>query len=301
MSKGNLFMGRAKGKVGSVVFSVLKGQQITRAHNANNSSRTKSQVAQRVHLAGLVYFYKMCILNFFRFAFNDKKALESDYNAFVRSNIMAHPVFLTKEQAGAYQPVFAPYQMSQGNLPVPGSVDFSEDDAATFILQGITVGATTTMGQVFKQIADEYGLEEGDMITCVGVHNAGLKYGQGVFTYNGVPTSMKISQFVLDFSESTLATAYNKIPGMQSLTTSSTNLFIVIQALESGIKDTCRAACIIATRNRDGKVIASTSSLTLNSAASAYYTSISSEAAQKAAMDSYGYDTAILDPNSLAD
>lgn len=52
MAKGNLFMGMARGKVGSVVFSRLEGKQISRAYNSEvNNPKTRPQAIQRAVFA----------------------------------------------------------------------------------------------------------------------------------------------------------------------------------------------------------------------------------------------------------
>lgn len=52
MAKGNLFMGMARGKVGSVVFSRLGGKQISRSYNSEVSNpKTRPQAIQRAVFA----------------------------------------------------------------------------------------------------------------------------------------------------------------------------------------------------------------------------------------------------------
>lgn len=52
MAKGNLFMGMARGKVGSVVFSRLGGKQISRSYNSEvNNPKTRPQAIQRAVFA----------------------------------------------------------------------------------------------------------------------------------------------------------------------------------------------------------------------------------------------------------
>ena len=54
MAKGNLFLGHARGKVGSVVFTRLDGAQITRSlNNAPKNPRTDAQMVQRA-IAGTI-------------------------------------------------------------------------------------------------------------------------------------------------------------------------------------------------------------------------------------------------------
>lgn len=58
MSKGNLFQGMARGKVGDVVFSRLNGQQISRVRNRNpHNPRTNAQLYQRAIMASVMLAY----------------------------------------------------------------------------------------------------------------------------------------------------------------------------------------------------------------------------------------------------
>lgn len=52
MAKGNLFLGKARGRVGSVVFSNLNGEQVTRSYQSSvKNPRTDAQVIQRAMFA----------------------------------------------------------------------------------------------------------------------------------------------------------------------------------------------------------------------------------------------------------
>lgn len=58
MSKGNMFQGMARGKVGDVVFSRLDGQQIARVRNRNpKNPRTNAQLYQRAIMATIMQVY----------------------------------------------------------------------------------------------------------------------------------------------------------------------------------------------------------------------------------------------------
>lgn len=60
MAKHNLFLGQARGKVGSVVFSRLNGVQITRAYNPNpKNPKSWAQATQRAAFASISQYYKV--------------------------------------------------------------------------------------------------------------------------------------------------------------------------------------------------------------------------------------------------
>ena len=88
MARGNMFLSQARGKVGSVVFAVVKGQQTARVHNPKPANpRTFGQQAQRSLLANMTKFYKRGTSQFYKFAFEDKTVRESELNAFARNNM----------------------------------------------------------------------------------------------------------------------------------------------------------------------------------------------------------------------
>lgn len=59
MAKHNLFLGQARGKIGSVVFSRLRGVQVSRAYNPSPANpRTDAQSRQRSFFASVSQYYK---------------------------------------------------------------------------------------------------------------------------------------------------------------------------------------------------------------------------------------------------
>lgn len=87
MAKGNMLLGYARGKLGDLVFSRQNGQQTSRARNRNpKNPRTEGQIAQRSLFASAVGFYKEASQAFFKFAYEDKRPRETDFNAFMRYN-----------------------------------------------------------------------------------------------------------------------------------------------------------------------------------------------------------------------
>ena len=93
MSKGSLFFGNASGKLGQVVLSTVKGQQIARAWQPKVANpKTSQQQLQRAKFANSVKFFRRAQQNLFKFAFEDKRKNESDYNAFMRHNVVSSAV-----------------------------------------------------------------------------------------------------------------------------------------------------------------------------------------------------------------
>ena len=170
MAKGNLFLSQGRGKVGSVVFSVIKGQQIERVYNPQPANpRSYAQQAQRALLANMTKFYKRATSNFYKFAFEDKTSRESDYNAFARNNIK-RGAYLTKEQYDSVGwPAIGRYTMTKGSIPVTLPVGWVGDMFAlrTGRFESGTIGALSSY------LLTAYpGIEVGDIVTFVRAYSA---------------------------------------------------------------------------------------------------------------------------------
>lgn len=166
-----MLLGYSRGSVGDVVFARLKGQQIQRARNRQPANpRTLAQMMQRALFASAVEFYRRGVQNLFTFAFENKKATFSDYNAFMAANAK-RGIYVTKEQLESGKvPMIGNYIMSQGSI----SRDFYQQTGETTFRVGeywgegeeqtpiATIGALTT--ELMK-----YGYQNGDIITLVKI------------------------------------------------------------------------------------------------------------------------------------
>lgn len=98
MSKGNMLLGYARGKVGDVVMARALGKQQTRAYNDKpKNPKTESQMNQRVKMLNLINFYKFS-KNYLQYEKGGSNTKYSTFNKFVRYNIAKTPIYLTKEQ-----------------------------------------------------------------------------------------------------------------------------------------------------------------------------------------------------------
>lgn len=200
MAKGNLFLSQARGKVGSVVFAVTKGQQISRVYNPKPANpRSYSQQSQRALLANMTKFYKRATNNFYKFAFEDKTTRESDYNAFARNNIK-RGAYLTREQYDAAGwPAIGRYMMTKGSIPVTLPTGWVGDYffLKTARLDGGTVGALCSY-----LIATYPGIEVGDIVTFVRAWSA----VDLDFLNSGQEPEWEIVQFYVDPTDTRLIT-----------------------------------------------------------------------------------------------
>lgn len=228
MSKGSLFFGRATGKLGQIVLSNVKGQQIARAWQPKVANpRTSVQQMQRAKFANAVKFYKRATQNLFKFAYEDKRKTESDYNAFMRHNVENSLVLDRKSYDNMNYPAIGQWMISAGSLGLLKGTDYDSrtitdacclyapnagTDAAFQFPEG-TTESTATIGQVSDYFKHNFGAKDGDYVTFVGI-NTELKKSDGVPT-NGPYWS--ITQIMIDSANNNLFLATVNKQGVNSL------------------------------------------------------------------------------------
>lgn len=169
MAKGNMMLGYSRGSVGDVTFSRLKGQQIAKARNRNpNNPKTKTQMMQRSLFVSATKFYQQARAKFFKFAFEDKKYHESDFNAFMRHNVK-NGTNMTQEAVKAYNyPALGLWALSKGSLePFVQTSVGNQFRAATGIITPTSYQAPTTVGQLSATLIQSNRFQAGDMLTMV--------------------------------------------------------------------------------------------------------------------------------------
>lgn len=186
MSKGSLFFGKASGKLGQIVLSNVKGQQIARAWQPKVANpRTSVQQVQRAKFANAVKFYKRATQNLFKFAYEDKRKTESDYNAFMRHNVENSLVLDRKSYDNQSYPALGDWIIAAGSL---GEMVCSPYDSRTvsdacglisivsesnpdnvYKFPAETTQNTVTIGQVSDMFKHDFGAMDGDFVTFVGI------------------------------------------------------------------------------------------------------------------------------------
>ena len=176
MSKGSLFFGNASGKLGQVVLSTVKGQQIARAWQPKVANpKTSQQQLQRAKFANSVKFFKRAQQNLFKFAFEDKRKNESDYNAFMRHNVVSSAVLDRSVYDNFNYPAFADnWLLSYGSL---GEINADNEQSSKEVVQlldlplGTGEIANLTIASASKAFVDNYKAINGDYVTLVGVYS----------------------------------------------------------------------------------------------------------------------------------
>ena len=174
MSKGSLFFGNASGKLGQVVLSTVKGQQIARAWQPKVANpKTSQQQLQRAKFANSVKFFKRAQQNLFKFAFEDKRKNESDYNAFMRHNVVSSAVLDRSVYDNFNYPAFADnWLLSYGSL---GEINADNEPSSKEVVQLLSLslgqGEVTnlTIASASQAFVRDYNAVNGDFVTLVGV------------------------------------------------------------------------------------------------------------------------------------
>lgn len=201
MSKGSLFFGHASGKLGQVVLSTVKGQQIARAWQPKVSNpKTSQQQLQRAKFANSVKFFRRAQQNLFKFAFEDKRKNESDYNAFMRHNVVSSAVLDRSVYDNFNYPALADnWLLTFGSLGEI-SAENEPSDKETLRMLDLYLGTgeinNLTIASASQAFVDNYKAINGDYVTLVGVKSS-------VKTLTQDPSSApewSIVQFVVDTS-----------------------------------------------------------------------------------------------------
>lgn len=193
-----MLLGYARGSVGDVTFFRSGGSQRARARNRKpNNPRSSSQMTQRAKFASAVKFYKRAVSNFFRFAYQDKKTNESDYNAFMRHNIQGAPLISKSAFDKQGYPALGNWVLSYGELQ---PLNYIEGENGSVIeLPSNIKSNPSTLGELSQGLIDSGFYEQGDIITVVMIDITGSPLPTatptGVYT-----TAWTTAQFRVDYN-----------------------------------------------------------------------------------------------------
>lgn len=223
MAKGNMLLGKARGSVGDVTFGQINGQQIARARNRKpNNPRTLKQCFQRGRFAAAVKFFTRGRQALYKFAFENKRRYESDYNAFMRENVKLTPVISKPAFDNFDYPVIAPFIMSKGSLePMAAAVTAS----SAVVNLGVSAPETapTTIGELSELLLTSPSFQAGDIVTFVFLSSQYNGTIPSVNADGNGTTAWVIRQFIVDTSASVSITeatgmSYAAAEGQASLT-----------------------------------------------------------------------------------
>lgn len=202
MSKGNLFMGNASGKLADVVLYRNAGAQVARLRvRKPRNPRTESQLIQRViqSTAAKAYSVLQAICNH---AFEGKSSKTENQSEFMRLNVARDRYRVNVAPMGwrslnffnsrdMVEPVVNNYIVSSGSLP---EMQFSTDGF------DFTIGAGSglTADDTYQQVCDKLGLKRGDQVTVLNLQ----------VDNNAVMSSLDAIRFILEPSDGDMTTKF---------------------------------------------------------------------------------------------
>lgn len=276
MSKFVGIFRKQRGKVGDFVFRKVGHEFIVseKPPKKGTSMGTLNQSLYRAQWGNLVRFWQS-------FRGNDRPSFEgathnvSDFNLFMRANINANKVFLTKEAVRLGACVVAPYRVTEGQLPVVGLV---VDQAGTYRsainLGDLVIGNSTdikTFSRAVVQHNNEF--EYGDQITIFCAFNV-------LDATNSLPRCFILS-YKVELNDSDDVTMLYDVMPSSVITTTEGYLAVVVNG-DGG------AAIIHSRRTSSGDTLVSTQSMVVSNSMLSEYQTLN---AQEEAAKSYGiYD-----------
>lgn len=180
MSKGNLFLGFGRGKVGDVVFTRIAGEQVTRARNRSpKNPQTPIQLLQRVCMktASLGYSMLQDICNHSFQGRQEGTECQSRFTtlnvAKLRSNLQViidsgDPEEILRGTDSNYskkssnQAEFMPFIVSEGTLQ---SLETKFDGNWPVLVGDENLYSKTDQTVTYQDIVDALGLQPGDQLT----------------------------------------------------------------------------------------------------------------------------------------
>lgn len=185
MSKGNMLLGHARGKVGDLVFSRSNGQQVVRARAAVvKNPQTESQMIQRIFLNTISQAYSNMV-QIVDHSFEGVQKGQKTMEMFLSRNLknLRTKVQQAVGTGSLYSEIFEfspiasnffainDYEIAKGTLPEIAVSSASDDAKMSMVAPANT----------YKSIIDHYGLNRGDQLTFVAVISNGN--GRRVFKY----------------------------------------------------------------------------------------------------------------------
>lgn len=285
MSKGNLFMGNASGKLADVVLYRNAGAQVARLRVRNpKNPRTETQLIQRViqSTAAKAYSVLQAISNH---AFEGKQSRTANQSEFMRLNVARDRYRVSVAPMGwralsnfnsrdLVEPLANNYIVASGSLP---EMQFSTDGEGYTLGAGAGLEATDT----YQQVCDKLGLQRGDQITIVSV-----SVGE-----NGQMSDLNAARIIMEPSDGDMSSVFLGTGGAINKPNikNEGNFMVAIGdgTLTISLTKSGGAGTIIISRYADGKWLRSTARMyvavsiqnapTLGDAVDSWKTAVSSD------------------------
>lgn len=278
-TKSSFWLRGKKGRLAGTTVYTSKGRTIQREIVDVANPQTRAQMEQRVKWPNLVNFYKV-MKPVLKYAFENKKQTQSDYNALMSINASRSVVpYITKSEARQGFVAHAAYQVTQGTLPSVTSV-YNHDRVALMsniiVPASFVIDGTTTIAAFSAAIIENNpNIREGMQLSLVGIlggHDAEVSNVHII--KNEVILSLVNTEKVMDY-----------MPDIMQWGPEGTTDHYLACSLDDNF---AVSACFIISETISGKTRVSTESMVLNELASIQFEATSSSTAQNDAILSYG-------------
>lgn len=268
--------GASKRLAGAVIYEAMGQTRARRLAESVTNPRTEAQMNQRVKWANLVNLYRVNS-DWMKYAYETKKTTQSEYNKWMSINVSNSRIYLTKQLAAAGACVVDAYTITQGSLP---SIENTQKGANYWISNIYTTGIGFLENLTVASFTDtvlQYnpGIKEGDQLSLI-------RLSQQTNNDNGIPYVIQ-RRYELVFSRTNNRLVLDYLPEDIVEIVSSGSTTVLGLSIESRVG----GFAWILSRTIAGKTYVSTQQIvTVNNGA--LISLYSSEAAYKAAIESYG-------------
>lgn len=265
MAKGNMLLGMSRGSVGDVTFYRSGGSQRARARNRKPANpMTVRQQTQRAKFANAVKFHKQVTSNFFRFAYEDKKTNESDYNAFMRHNVGNSGFIGAMASKISSWPALGLWEVTSGSLPEI-EVATSSSDSAFIVTLPTSTAEITTIGQLSTLLINSGDTwREGDILTVLIYRATAAATLPTVDTETAHTAFSGFMQIILSTTDTTALSNVTATVGGEQVTMSVDASVLYINTEAASYTSDLFQCAVIHSRNTAGGLLVSTQSMVAN-------------------------------------
>lgn len=301
MARGNLLLGKAKGKLGSVVFAQANGEQITRSKPESvKNPKSTGQNTQRAFLATIAKS-AAAMTKLVDHSFAGIRYGADSVRYFRKINLgNIRNMYLGKQDSvnliakgGNFVP--NPLKISEGSLPVFYAGVDTEDDTIAFYQSSVVLPRNEDVS-VFDFLAAYPNLQGGDQLTLVKIKKISgtLHDGNGIFAMS--LDRMVFAPNAFDDKDATIITSKSGKIGEQFLDLTKTTNTSMLNLADGGAgvglgfsDGDCYYAALILSRKVNGKWQRSSQFLEMMN--------YDDSADNKAAIASYGATVSISSQN----
>lgn len=273
----SMWLRGAKKRLGGTVIYQAMGQTRQRELASEVSNpRTQSQMGQRVKWANLVNLYR-ANRSWMKYAYETKKATQSEYNKFMSLNVASSRIYLPKDVANAGGCVVDEYLMTQGSLASIEFVPTTNNVFASNIIVGLNAVSSNTTIASFSQtvIANNPAIREGDQLSFV-------RMTQMSNASTGVPYVV-VREYEVIIDPTNTASLWDYLPETYFTTSGNFNQYLAVSAQAGKVG----GFCMILSRTISGKTYVSSQRVILVGMDD-FIAAWSSNTALQSAIDSYG-------------